>query len=52
MSLTGKIFMIVVALSLTIGIYGCKKEGPAERAGKEIDRAFEKAKDKIDEATK
>jgi len=52
MSLTGKILMIVVALSLTFGIYACKKEGPAERAGKDIDRAFEQAKDKIDEATK
>jgi len=44
--------MIVVALSLTVGIYGCKKEGPAERTGKELDRALEKAKDKVDEATK
>ena len=52
MSLTGTIFMIVVALSLTIGTYGCKKEGPAERAGEKIDEAIDKAKDKVDEATK
>lgn len=52
MSLTGKIFMIAVALSLTVGIYGCKKEGPAERAGEKIDEAIDKAKDKVDEATK
>lgn len=52
MSLTGKIFMIMVAFTLTFGVYGCKKEGPAERAGKAIDKTFEKAKDKVDEATK
>ncbi len=52
MSLTGKILMIAVALSLTVGIYSCKKEGPAERAGKELDKAFEKVKDKVDEASK
>ena len=52
MSLSRKILMIVVALSLTVSVCSCKKEGPAERAGKEIDRAFDNAKDKLDEATK
>jgi hypothetical protein len=35
---------------LTGGVYGCKKEGPMERTGKEIDRATEKAGDKIEKA--
>jgi len=40
--------MIMVAFSLTFGVYGCKKEGPAERAGEKIDEAIDKAKDKVD----
>jgi hyperosmotically inducible protein len=31
-------------------LQGCKKEGPAERAGEKIDNAAEKAGDKIDKA--
>ena len=45
---------IIVALALGMlvaGLSGCqKKEGPAERAGKEIDKAAEKAGEKIDKA--
>jgi len=29
---------------------GCEREGPAERTGKNIDNAVEKAGDKLDEA--
>jgi hypothetical protein len=32
---------------LMAGVYGCKKEGPMERAGKEMDKAAEKTGDKI-----
>lgn len=36
---------------LVIGMSGCqKKEGPMERSGKEIDKATEKAGDKIERA--
>lgn len=45
--------MIVVALALGVlvaGMSGCKKEGPAERAGKEIDRTAEKAGHQMDRA--
>ena len=45
---------IIVALALGMlvaGLSGCrKKEGPAERAGKEIDKAAEKAGEKIEKA--
>lgn len=38
-----------VALGMLIaGVSGCKKEGPLERAGKEIDRAAEKTGEKIE----
>jgi hypothetical protein len=45
--------IIVVALALgalVAGMSGCKKEGPAERAGKEIDRTAEKADHQMDRA--
>ena len=32
----------VLVSALTIGLPGCKKEGPAERAGKQVDKAIEK----------
>lgn len=44
---------IVAALVLGIlaaGLSGCKKEGPMERAGKEIDKGADKAGDKIKKA--
>ena len=46
---------IIAALVLGIlsaGVFGCqKKEGPAERAGKEIDKAAEKTGQQIEKAT-
>ena len=44
------ILMMFVALTLN-GLTGCKKEGPLEQAGKDIDQAVEKAGDKIEDAT-
>jgi len=44
------IIAVVVLGLLTAGVYGCKKEGPMERTGKEIDRAAEKTGDKIEQA--
>jgi len=52
MSFFKKLCMIVVATLLVAGVYGCKKEGPAERAGKNIDNALESAKEKLDDNTK
>jgi hypothetical protein len=47
-----KILMItIIALFLT-GAYGCKKEGPAERAGKQVDKAVDDVKKKFDDVTK
>ena len=48
-----KILLIGFALSsLLIATVACEKEGNAEKAGKEVDRAFDSAKQKINEATK
>ena len=36
---------------LIVGLYACeKKEGPAERAGKQIDKAVEKAGQQVEKA--
>lgn len=49
-----KISKVMVAAlllgSMIVGVSGCKKEGPAERAGKEIDKSVEKAGKEIDKA--
>lgn len=43
-------FVAVLVLGLLIaGVTGCKKEGPMERTGKEIDKAATKTGDKIEE---
>ena len=45
--------IIVVALALGAllnGMAGCKKEGPAERAGGEIDKSAQKAGQEIEKA--
>lgn len=47
---TSKILVCVFLVSAIAGLSGCKKEGPAERAGKEIDRSVEKAGKEIDKA--
>jgi hypothetical protein len=44
---------LIAALILGIlvaGVSGCKKEGPMERSGKEIDKAAEKTGEKIEKA--
>lgn len=40
----------LMAIALTAGVSGCKKEGPVEKAGKQIDKAMEKAGDQIEKA--
>lgn len=46
-----KFFVTLMVTILMAGVYGCKKkEGPLERAGKELDRAAEKTGDKLEKA--
>ena len=48
-----RILVVGLALScLLISAVACEKEGSAEKAGKEIDRALDSAKKKLDDATK
>ena len=45
-----KISYAALALMLIFGLAACKKPGPAEKVGQEIDNAAEKAGDKIENA--
>jgi len=48
-----KILLIgIAACCLFVATVACEKEGTAEKAGKEIDRAMDSAKQKLDDATK
>jgi hypothetical protein len=48
-----KIVIAVVAMTvLFMGLSGCKKEGPAERAGKKIDETVEKGGQQVEKAGK
>ena len=47
---TAAAFILAIGI-LTVGLAACeKKEGPAERAGKEIDKTLEKAGQQIEKA--
>jgi len=48
----GKSVMAALVVSvLIVGLFGCqKKEGPVERAGKQIDKAVEKAGQQVEKA--
>ena len=48
-----KILVIGLAIScLLLATVACEKEGTAEKAGKEVDRAFDSAKEKLNDVTK
>jgi hypothetical protein len=42
--------LMIVALFLFLGFSGCDKEGPAEKAGKKIDKSVEEVKEAAEEA--
>ncbi|MDP2239404.1 MAG: hypothetical protein Q8K18_04470 [Burkholderiales bacterium] len=47
----GRNIAVVLAAGILIsGLSGCQKEGPAERAGKEMDKAVENAGKQIEKA--
>ena len=43
-----KAIALALAAMMLAGIAGCTKEGPAEKAGKKIDQAVDKAKKLFD----
>jgi len=52
MEFKSKAVLLFALVALALPTVACKKEGSAEKAGKEIDKAFHTAKEKIHEATK
>ena len=50
MSKLRNVLVVLCSAVLVVSITACKKEGPAERAGKSIDESLGKAGKKIDES--
>lgn len=51
MKVLGRLLMVLcVGMALSVFI-ACKKEGPAERAGKKIDKAIEETRKSMEEAS-
>ncbi|MHB8908165.1 MAG: hypothetical protein ACYDAA_04720 [Syntrophales bacterium] len=40
----------LMIITLSVGLYGCTKEGPVEKAGKKVDKAIEKTGEQIEKA--
>lgn len=40
--------VMIVSLALAVPLVACKQEGPAERAGRSLDRAGETIRDTVD----
>jgi predicted small lipoprotein YifL len=40
----------LMMIVLMVGLSGCKKEGPLEKAGKKVDKAIEKTGEQIEKA--
>jgi uncharacterized lipoprotein YehR (DUF1307 family) len=47
MSILKNIILVLFCSMIIVSFTACKKEGPAERAGKKIDQTVEKAGEKI-----
>jgi hypothetical protein len=46
-SIIAALMMVII---LMVGVSGCTKEGPVEKAGKKVDKTIEKAGDQIEKA--
>jgi predicted small lipoprotein YifL len=44
------IITVLMMIVLMVGLSGCRKEGPIEKAGKKIDKSIEKAGEQIEKA--
>lgn len=49
MKLVKKLVVALMILSLALPLVACEKEGPAEEAGRKIDKAMDDAKNKAKE---
>jgi hypothetical protein len=44
------IIIVLLTIVLMVGLFGCTKEGPAEKAGKKIDKAIESVGEQTEKA--
>jgi hypothetical protein len=44
------IVIVLIMTVLMVGPFGCRKEGPVEKAGKKVDNAIEKAAEQTQKA--
>ena len=51
MTLIRKVLLLVCGLMLVFSLAACEKKGPLQKAGEKVDKAVEKAGDKIKEKT-
>jgi hypothetical protein len=51
-SIFKKMITVSALLFFTLAVAACSDEGTAEKAGKEVDKAFDSVKEKIHDATK
>ncbi|OKY75359.1 MAG: hypothetical protein BM485_08820 [Desulfobulbaceae bacterium DB1] len=52
MSIIKKLMGVCLVSVLAMSLAACSEEGSAEKAGKEVDKAFDSAKEKVHDATK
>ncbi len=52
MNISKSLLLAGAAMILAVGLAACDKPGPAEKAGRAIDKTTEKAGDKMEEASK
>jgi|GEM_PF-4328862 len=50
MGITRILIIALFAVSMSLGMGGCKEEGPAEKLGKDIDNAAEEMKEGAEKA--
>jgi len=50
MEATRKLAILLLVVGLGFGIGACERKGPAERAGENVDKAVERAGDKVERA--
>jgi len=50
MEATRKLAILLLAVGLGFGIGACERKKPAERAGEKVDKAVERAGDKVEHA--
>ncbi len=46
----GWLILLITAV-MAVGLFGCEREGPAERAGERVDETVERAGDRVERAT-